>query len=106
GESSFMPEQFIFHQVQRDRPTVQRDERLGGAPTEIMNGARAQLLARARFPCNENVRIAPGDERYFLDGCQKRLALAHELLESQFGLQRLRKRVLWPGPFQHPPEPR
>ena len=38
--------------------------------------------------------------------CQKRLALAHELLESQFSFQRLRERVLWPGPFQRPPEPR
>src|SRR5213592_3660471 len=71
-----------------------------------MNGARAQFLARARFPSDENAGIAPGDERDFLDGCQKRLALAHKLLQSQSGFQRLRERVLWPGPFQRPPEPR
>src|SRR5881396_2797102 len=71
-----------------------------------MNGARAQLLARAGFPGDENVRIAPGDERDFLDGCQKRLALSHELLQSKPGFQRSRERVFWPGPFQRPPEPR
>src|SRR6266508_3301551 len=101
-----MTEQFILHQFQRDRPTVQGDERLGGAPTEIMNGAGAQLFARARFPRDENVCIAPGDERDNLDGCQKRLALAHELLESQFGFPGLRERVVWPGPLERPPEPR
>lgn len=56
GKSALdVAEEFAFEQVFRNRRTVHRHKRLGGARTEMMDHAGHQLLAGSRFPRTSTV---------------------------------------------------
>ena len=56
-----MPEQFAFDQVFRERTTVHRDERHGGAQTLLVERPRDQFLAGTRLTHDQNGRFGRRD---------------------------------------------
>ena len=55
-------EQLGLEKLRRDRPAVDRDERLVPARARAMNRAREELLAGARFAVDQDARVGVGHE--------------------------------------------
>src|SRR5260370_38558363 len=55
--TSFVSEQLAFQQTGRNRRTVEFDEGFRAAWAQVLNCARDQVLARARFSVDEHRRV-------------------------------------------------
>ena len=76
-----MPEQLAFHQAWGDRPTVHRHERPFPAAAKAVDAARNQLLARARFPEDEDARVGRRDLLHLAEHGRERGTSADEVFE-------------------------
>ena len=94
--TTFVPEDFAFHQMFRQRTAVHRHERLMRARTQVVNGAREDFLAGAGFTRDQHRRITLGESRHPLEFIQKRRAIANDLPETNFLLELLDRSLAAP----------
>src|SRR5690348_7608112 len=77
--TAHVSEQFILYQFRGDRTAVDGHERTPGARAAVVNRARVQLLPRAGFADDQDIRLARRDERDLLRLLQKDRTLPDEL---------------------------
>jgi hypothetical protein len=82
-----MAEELVLQQLIRKRPAIHRHERSAGRGPQLMDGPRAELLARARLADDQDRAVLPGDARQGLDHAPERGSLAHHLAQHHLALQ-------------------
>ena len=77
-----MTKQLIFEELCRHRAAIDWHERFLCASTEVVNGARAQLLTCSSVTDYKHRRVAGSYARYFFNGGQEGRRAANELLRG------------------------
>ncbi len=82
--TSFVSEQLAFQQTGRNRRTVEFDEGFRAAWAQVMNCARDQFLACARFSVDEHRRVCWRDGFHVLQNFAQRRTVSDDLCEIHF----------------------
>ena len=79
--AAFVAEELVFEERVGERAAVDGYKRMRATLTEIVEGSRDQLLARACFTRHENSCVADRGNTHHLDRTSKRRGVTDELSE-------------------------